>query len=85
MAKKSTWVSRMKSKVQRRFRSEAKMKKETARKKRYAEHYAKAGLKHAMTYAEWLKKGEQPTYFKGIPKRKTAEAQLREAGISSKR
>jgi len=84
MAKKSTWVSRMKSKVQRRFRVEAKIKKEVASKKEYAKHYKKAGLKHAMTYAEWLKKGKQPVYFRGV-KKKSAEALLREAGISSKR
>lgn len=85
MAKKSTWVSRMARKVKRHFRAEQRMKKETAQKKQYAEHYKKAGPKHAMTYVEWLKKGKQPTYFKGMPKRKTAEARLREAGISPKR
>ena len=84
MAKKSTWVSRLKSKVQRRFRAKQRLAKETAQKKRYAAHYKKAGPKHAMTYAQWLKKGEEPVYFKGIRK-KSAEAQLREAGISPKR
>jgi len=59
------------------------MKKETARKKRYLEHYKKAGPKHAMTYVQWIKTGEQPTYFKGTGfRQKTVEAQLREAGIS---
>ena len=63
----------------------SRMKKETARKKRYLEHYKKAG-KHAMTFVEWTKKGEQPTYFKGTGfKRKTVESQLREAGISPDR
>lgn len=84
MAKKSTWVSRMKSKVKRRFRAGQRMKKETASKKRYAEHYKKAGPKYAMTYAEWQKKGKEPVYFKGV-KKKTVEAQLREAGVSPKR
>ena len=83
MAKKSNWVSRMASKVKRHFRAEQRMKKETAKKKRYAEHYKKAG-KHAMTYAQWEKKGEKPVYFKGVRK-KSDEARLREAGISSKR
>ena len=82
--KKSNWASRLKGKVQRRFRAEAKIKKEVASKKEYAKHYKKAGPKHAMTYAQWLKKGKQPTYFKGFAK-KSAEAKLREAGISSKR
>ncbi len=57
--------------------------RETRSKKRYLEHYKKAG-KHAMTYVQWMKKGEQPTYFKGLPKRKTAEARLREAGMTLK-
>ena len=58
-------------------------RKETERKKRYLEHYKKAG-KHAMTYVQWIKKGEQSTYFKGMPKRKTAEARMREAGLTLK-
>lgn len=58
------------------------MKKEEARQKRYAKHYKKAGPKHAMTYAQWKKKGEKPTYFrlKGL-KRPTTEARLREARV----
>lgn len=64
----------------------SRMKKETARKKRYLQHYKKAGPKHAMTYVEWQKKGEQSTYFKGAGgKARTVEAQLREAGIDPKR
>ena len=78
--KKSTWVSRMAGKVKRHFRAKQRMEKETASKKRYAEHYKKAGPEHAMTYSQWKKKGEQPTYFKGKGfRRKTVEAQLREA------
>ena len=71
----------MKSKVQRRFRAEARIKKEVASKKEYAAHYKKAGPKHAMTYAAWQKKGKQSVYFKGA-KKKSVEARLREAGIS---
>jgi hypothetical protein len=53
-------------------------KKETASKKRYLEHYKKAGSK-ALTYAQWKKEGEEPTYFKGPKHRKkTVEARLRE-------
>lgn len=82
MAKKSTWVSRMAKKVKRHFRAKQRIAKETASKKEYAEHYKKAGPKHAMTYAEWLKKGKQPTYFKLKKlRRKTAEARMREARI----
>ena len=80
---KSNWVSRMAGKVKRHFRAEQRMKKETASKKAYAKHYAKAG-KHAMTYAQWQKEGSKPVYFKGVRKG-TVEAQLREAGISPKR
>lgn len=58
--------------------------RETRRKKRYLEHYKKAG-KHAMTYVEWMKKGEQSPYYKGLPKRKTAEARMREAGMTLKK
>jgi len=83
MPKKRNWVSRMKSKVKRHFRARQKMEKETASKKAYAKHYAKAG-KHAMTYAQWEKEGSKPVYFKGVRK-KSEEAQLREAGISPKR
>lgn len=63
----------------------SRMKKETARKKQYLEHYKKAGPKHAMTYVEWMKKGKEPVYFKGIKKKTTVEAQLREARISPER
>jgi len=60
-------------------------KKETASKKRYLEHYKKAG-KDAMTYVQWKKEGEQPTYFKGVGLRRgSVEAQLREAGVSPSR
>lgn len=62
----------------------SRMKKETARKKRYLQHFKKAG-KHSLTYAQWIKEGEEPVYFKGIKKKKTVEAQLREAGISPER
>ncbi len=80
--KKSNWVSRMAGKVKRHFRAEQRMKKETASKKRYAEHYKKAGPKHAMSYAEWKKKGEKPTYFKLKKlRRPTVEARLREARV----
>lgn len=72
----------MAGKIKRHFRAEQRMKKETASKKRYAKHYKKAGPKYAMTYAEWQKKGEQPTYFKGAGlRRPTTEAKLREARI----
>lgn len=60
------------------------MKKETARKKRYLKHYKKAGPKHAMSYAQWLKAGEKPVYFKGVRKG-TIESRLREAGVSPER
>ena len=64
----------------------SRMKNETARKKRYLKHYKQAGKQHAMTYVEWQKKGEQPTYFRGRGfRKKTVEAQLREAGISPER
>ena len=45
MAKKNTWVSRMAGKVKRHFRAKQRTAKETASKKRYAEHYKKAGIK----------------------------------------
>uniref|UniRef100_A0A6M3L3I0 Uncharacterized protein n=1 Tax=viral metagenome TaxID=1070528 RepID=A0A6M3L3I0_9ZZZZ len=62
------------------------LKRETERKKRYLQHYEKAGPEHAMTYAQWKKEGEQPTYFKGAGLRKTSvESQLREAGVSPSR
>jgi len=53
-------------------------------KKEYAKHYAAAG-RQAMTYAQWLKKGREPVYFRNIKKKKTVEAQLREAGVTSTR
>lgn len=58
-----------------------KLKKETAKKKRYLKHYKKAGPKHAMSYAQWTKTGEKPVYFKNI-KRSSVESRLREAGLS---
>jgi len=64
----------------------SRMKKETARKKRYLQHFKRAGAKNAMTYVEWQKIGESPTYFKGAGGRaRTVEAQLREAGVDPKR
>lgn len=57
------------------------LKRDTAKKKRYLKHFKTAGVKHAMTYGEWTKKGESPAYFKGI-KRKSLEAQFRESGLS---
>lgn len=65
------------------FRRRIRMEKETAKKKRYLQHYKKAGKK-AMTYVEWMKKGEKPVYFRGVHK-PTVGAQLREAGISPAR
>ncbi len=86
MAKKSSWVSRLKSKVKRRFRAEQRIKKEVASKKEYAKHYEKAGPKHAFTYAQWLKEGKQHTYIKAKAfRRKTTETQLREARVTRKR
>lgn len=70
----------MASKVKRHFRAEQRMKKETAKKKRYAKHYKRAGPKYAMTYAQWSKEGEKQIYFKGAAFRKpTVEARLRES------
>lgn len=61
------------------------VRKETESKKRYLQHYKKAG-KNALTYVQWKKQGEQPTYFKGAGgKQRTVEAQLREAGIDPSR
>lgn len=79
--KKSNWVSRLKRKVQTSFRAKQKMAKETALKKAYAKHYKAAG-KQAMTYAQWLKKGKSPVYFKGI-KKKSVEARMRESGLTA--
>ena len=81
--KKSNWASRMKGKIKRHFRARQKMEKETASKKAYAKHYAKAG-KHAMTYAQWQKKGTKPVYLRGVRK-KSEEALMREAGMTLKR
>lgn len=64
----------------------SRMKRETARKKRYLQHYKKAGPKHAMTYAQWIKEGETSTYYKGAGgKAQTVEAQLRESKIDTSR
>lgn len=71
--KKSNWVTRLKGKVQRRFRAKQRMIKGTAKQNRYAKHYKAAGPKYAMTYVEWSKKGGRST-----------EAQLREAHVTGK-
>lgn len=60
-----------------------KLKKDTARKRRYLKHFKKVGSKKAMTYGEWVKKGEKGVYFKGV-KKPTVESRLREAGLSEK-
>ena len=65
----------------RRSRKTKLLEKETAKKKEYLKHYKKAG-RHAMTYAQWLKKGKESVY---IGKRKSAEARMREAGMTLKR
>lgn len=61
-----------------------KLKKETAKKKRYLKHFKAAGVKHAMTYGEWMKKGETHSYFK-VPalRRKSMEARMRESGMTA--
>lgn len=56
------------------------MEKETEQKKRYAEHFKKAGPKYAKTYVEWVKgekepKGKKIAYYG--QKRETADAILR--------
>lgn len=56
-------------------------KRETARKKRYLQHYKKAGKHHAMTYAQWIKEGQKTAYYGKSKKGKTVEAQLRELRI----
>ena len=61
------------------------LKRKTAKKKRdlaeWQKHREKAGAK-AMGLAQWLKEGKEPVYFKGAGgKKRTVEAQLREAGI----
>ena len=78
---KENWVSRLKSRVKRSFRAKQKATKERESQKRYAKHYKAAG-KHAMTYAQWKKKGEKPVYFKGI-KKKSVEARMRESGLTA--
>ena len=80
---KSNIMAKRKPNIFRAILKYGKRARETRRKKRYLEHYKKAG-KHAMTYAQWVNKGEQSTYFKGLPKRKTAEARMREAGLTLK-
>lgn len=67
----------------RRSRKTKKLEADVQLKKQYAKHYAAAG-KHALTYAQWLKKGRSPVYFRGR-KKKSVEAQLREAGVTLKR
>ncbi len=65
--------------------SKSRMKKETASQKRYAKHYKKAGSR-ALTYAQWMDKGEKQNYFKGTGFRVgSVEARLREEGIDPKR
>ena len=80
---RSNVMAKRKPNIFRAILKHGKKARETKRKKRYLEHYKKAG-KHAMTYVEWMKKGEQSTYFKGLPKRKTAEARMREAHMTEK-
>jgi len=70
--------------LRRSSRKTKKLEKETAKKRRYLEHYKKAGPHHAFTFAQWLEKGEQPVYFKGI-RQPTAEAKLRESRVTLKR
>ena len=62
------------------------MKKETESKERYLKHYKTAGPKHAMTYAQWKKEGEEHLYYK-LPRlrRKSVEARLRESGVNPER
>ena len=80
---RSNVMAKRKPNIFRAILKHGKKARETKRKKRYLEHYKKAG-KSAMTYAQWIKEGEQSTYFKGLPKRKTAEARMREAGMTLK-
>lgn len=68
----------------RRSRKTKKLEADVRLKQEYAKHYKKAGPRHAMTYAQWLKKGREVVYFRGH-KKKTVEAQLREAGVTLKR
>jgi len=68
----------------RRSRKTKLLEKETAKKKEYAKHYKKAGKHHAFSYAQWLEKGREPVYFRGISK-PTVEAQMREARTTLKR
>lgn len=57
------------------------LKRKTAKKKKllaeWQKHRDVAG-KQAMGFAQWLKEGRMPTYFKGMQKRKSPEAILRE-------
>ena len=57
------------------------LKRKTAKKKNilaeWLKHRKKAG-KHAMGLAQWKKEGRMPTYFKGMQKRKSPDAILRE-------
>ena len=80
---RSNVVAKRKPNIFRALFKLGKKSRETERKKRYLQHY-KANPKNAMTYVEWMKKGEQSTYFKGLPKRKSAEALMREAGLTLK-
>ena len=80
---RSNIVAKRKPNIFRAILKLGKKSRETERKKRYLQHY-KANPKNAMTYVEWMKKGEQSPYFKGLPKRKTAEARMREAGLTLK-
>ena len=68
----------------RRSRKTKILEKETARKREYLKHYKKAGPEYAFSYAQWLEKGREPVYFRGISK-PTIEAQMREARVTLKR
>ena len=67
----------------RRSRKTKKLMADVKLKQEYAKHYKKAG-RHALTYAQWLRKGREVVYFRGR-KKKSIEAQLREAGVTLKR
>ena len=68
----------------RRSRKTKLLEKDVKLKKEYLEHYKKAGPEYAFSYAQWLKEGREPVYFKGISK-PTVEAQMREAHTTLKR
>ena len=57
------------------------LKRKTAKKKKelaeWQKHRKTAGA-GAMGLAQWLKEGRMPTYFKGLQKRKSPDAILRE-------